>query len=136
MKKIFCAVLCLILCLGVLASCGSKGPESLFDKMQKAVTEKNAKLLLECYEPSVQEMFKSLMGDNLDSLLDEFGGEEEETATLKLDKVEYTNDSKTTATLTITVSANGQTETQDMPAKLVDGDWYLDLAGALGGAED
>ena len=137
MKKILCAALCVILCLGVFAACGSaKGPETLIEKMQKAIDGKDAKALLECYEPAVQELFKSMMGDNFESPLEEFEDEDGDKVTLKLDNVEYTNDDKTTANLTVSTTSGENTETQQMPVKLVDGDWYLDLAGAMGGLDD
>ena len=132
MKKILCAALCLIVCLGVFASCGSAGPESLVAKMQKAIDNRDANLLLECYEPSVQELFKSFMGDNLDTLLEEFDNDEGAKVTLKLDKVEYTNSDKTTAKLTITAEGAGDEDARDLPVKLVDGEWYLDIGSMIG----
>ena len=136
MKEILCAALCVILCLGVFAACGSaKGPETLIDKMQKAIDSKDAKALLECFEPAIQDVYKSMMGDNLDSLLDEYEGEDGEKVSLKVEKVDYTNDEKTTANVTVTATSGDKTETETMPVKLVDGTWYLDLASAMGNSD-
>ncbi len=132
MKKILCAALCLIICLGVLASCGGSGPEQVFEKLKKAVDSKDPKLMLELFEPAIQEVYKSLMGDNLDALLEDYEDDEGKPVDMKLDKVEYTDDAKTKAKLFMTATVDGESDSTEMPVKLVDGNWYLDMGGMLG----
>ena len=136
MKKTVSIVLAVLILSVALVACGGGGnntPDATVQKFINAINSNNTNALAECFEPTYQELIKSSFAllSSMDMTLADAMGMGSEKLGLTIENVAIDGDS---ATVTATLIIDGQSDTDDIPLKMVDGQWYIDAGFAgLGG---
>jgi hypothetical protein len=126
MKKRTVVVLCFVLvALTLLSACSvANSPSGIVKKFMDAAKSGNANAMFDCFEPDKAEAFKSLMAlaGGEEAMIEQMGFAEGMTYS-----IEGENISGDKATVSVKVTMNGESETDDVPCVKVDGNWYIYL---------
>jgi len=129
MKKTVALVAALLLLAGVLAGCGDSQstPEGVLKKFYTAINNMDAKSILECFPPDMQELMLEYWGgvDKIDltGMRQTLGIASGSKLSVKINGVQMNGDR---AVIDTTVSYDGVTQDADFPCIKIDGRWYFD----------
>ncbi|MBQ3900908.1 MAG: DUF4878 domain-containing protein [Clostridia bacterium] len=118
-KRIIAVVLSLLFVMAILASCAASNPKALVKKYVKAINNKDFKSFTECYDPETRKELKDTLTKE-DFVKYYCDGK----YSVKIKGVEYSDD-KATATVSVTLTKDGETQDLELTCAKVDGKWYI-----------
>ena len=146
MKKKGCLLILVLTFSVLLNGCIQVAkPEDTIYKMEEAMNNYDMDMLLECFEPSVQDIYagvveigSSFLGMDIGTLMDAAGGIADlfgddlieggmPSVDIVINSEEQISDEEVLMNLTITMEYAGESEVQTMDTVLVliDGEWYI-----------
>ena len=143
-RKIMSVLLWIAVSLLLVSGCDTgKKPEDVISKLQTSFDNSDIDMMIECYEPSVQKMYKGIMaiggaflGDvdladvfsGLGGFANIFGSEYTEMPKINItNNKEIVSDEKVKFNVTVEYSYNGDSNKEDMDMYVIkiDGEWYI-----------